>query len=129
MLPSYFARLRLVHRKWTCWSKIIQHCFMQYVGLVWTLYWIMSTWALTCLKLSSNMEQHCWPNDVARCWLRFNRLIYTCLRPKKGLEFKGCFPVTRLSYARVRTEKLKSFYTLHRFYLSQQIQIELCIEK
>ena len=44
----------------TCWPRL--NTMLEDVGLI-----------LNLLKISSNIMQHCWANNVARCWLRLNR--------------------------------------------------------
>ena len=51
--------LRPVKTKPTCWSNIIQHCWMQHVGLVWTLCWMMLEDVGLILNLVKTFVQHC----------------------------------------------------------------------
>ena len=44
----------------TCWPRL--NTMLEDVGLI-----------LNLLKISSNIMQHCWANNVACCWLRLNR--------------------------------------------------------
>jgi hypothetical protein len=51
---------RPIETKPTCWYDIIQRCWMKHIGLFWTQCWIILPWVSACLKISSNIVQHCW---------------------------------------------------------------------
>ena len=69
--------------------------FEHYVGQC----WIMLEDVGLSSKFSSNIMQHRWPNNVARCWLRLNwPLISKCLEPfleETGFQGGSCFRSNR----------------------------------
>ncbi len=55
--------------------------------------------------------QHCWPNNVVRCWLRFNQGFQQALRT---LLCKGRFPLRKKRIGSDRTGLFSILYYPHR---------------
>jgi hypothetical protein len=88
---------RPVQTKPTCWSNIIQHCWMQHVGLVWTLCWMML-------------------NNVGRCWLEFK-----LAKNFRQLIVRHLSSYSRRNYSRFATNKIKLFKIKLSFFFNSSI--------
>ena len=97
MVLGILCGLRPVQTKPTCWSNITQHCWMQHVGLVCRLCWIMLEDVGLSLNLLKIFVQHCATLLAQQCCkmlASFEQASSECVFYKNNLQLLSMIKFT-----------------------------------